>query len=172
MDCRRTSARLPTVGSSCPDPQCPGRSRTAVCGYLHGLLLGNKGAGSQELQLIVAHGGRDRTVLSNQYLATAIRSGYRGTRSSFRRAGRQRSPRGSYGISPRSRGGSYDRRNPNSRRSGRFIAALHLSKNSLLPVHIVILGFFLALAGQFLQDCLSVLDGRKRASSSGTPSRF
>ena len=38
-------------------------------------------------------------------------------------------------------------------------SALHLAQDFLLPVHIVILGFFLALAGQFLQNRLSVFDG-------------
>ena len=38
-------------------------------------------------------------------------------------------------------------------------SALHLAQDFLIPVHIVIFGFFLALAGQFLQNRLSVLDG-------------
>ena len=39
------------------------------------------------------------------------------------------------------------------------IAALHLAQDFRLPVHVIVLGFFLALAGQFLQNRLSVLDG-------------
>ena len=40
-----------------------------------------------------------------------------------------------------------------------LIAAFHLAQDFLIPVHIVILGFFLALAGQFLQNRLSVFEG-------------
>ena len=39
------------------------------------------------------------------------------------------------------------------------IAALHLAQDFLIPVQIVILSVFLTLAGQFLQNRLSVLDG-------------
>ena len=49
-------------------------------------------------------------------------------------------------------------RNSSNRRTGHIIAALHLAQD-LLPVHIVILGFFPALTDQFLQDRLTVLDG-------------
>ena len=39
-----------------------------------------------------------------------------------------------------------------------IIAALYCTKN-FLPVHVIILCFFLALADQFFQNRLSVLDG-------------
>ena len=37
-------------------------------------------------------------------------------------------------------------------------SALHLAQDFLIPVQIIVLGFFLALAGQFLQNRLSVLN--------------
>ena len=39
-----------------------------------------------------------------------------------------------------------------------WFSAFHLAQDFLIPVHIVILGFFLALADQCLQDRLAVLD--------------
>ena len=40
-----------------------------------------------------------------------------------------------------------------------LVAALHLAQDLLVPVHIIVLGFFLALADQFFQNRLSVFDG-------------
>ena len=40
-----------------------------------------------------------------------------------------------------------------------IIAVFHLAQHLFLPVHIVILSFFLALANQFIQNRLSVLEG-------------
>jgi len=128
--------------------------------HIHGLLLGDGGR-KQELQLIMAHGGRNRAVLLEPVF------------------GRSHQLRGVGAVVPVSEGqvgedlpGILHRYLGQDERIGHFriiipvageavvwFSALHLAQDFLLPVHIVILGFFLALAGQFLQNRLSVLDG-------------
>ncbi|CAN4024730.1 Stage II sporulation protein M, partial [Dysosmobacter welbionis] len=114
-----------------------------------------------KLHLIVAHGGRDGAVLLKPVFCHCHQ---------FRRVGAlipvaegqvgedlpgffHRDPGQNEGV------GHVAVRIPVAGETVIVIAASHLAQNLLLPVHIVIFGLCFALADQFLQNRLAVLDG-------------
>ena len=157
---------------------CRGRSRTVPPRHFHGLLLVRTGAGSRNSSSSWLMAAGTAPCRSNQYLAAAISWGVSGQSFQLPKGRQAKISQGFLTGTFRQdeRDGSYRCQKPSSWQIAVvLVAALHLAQDFLLPVHvIVILGFLPALAGQFVppERPLAVLDGGRRASSSGTPLQF